>query len=120
VLRRPIFPKDMKTDRRVVRFLHGSVGSASAHRRCAIGMLTVGDEGQRSRPRPVEIAVAFDDGTALSTLVNPQRDLADARSAYGIGVDDILLAPTLAQVWAVIAPMLAGCTPVGPGVDETL
>jgi hypothetical protein len=83
-------------------------------------MLTVGDEGVRSRPRPVEIAVAFDDGTALSTLVNPQRDLADARSAYGIGVDDILLAPTLAQVWAVIAPMLAGCTPVGPGVDETL
>lgn len=119
VLRRPVFPKDMKTDRRVVRFLQGSSGSTT-HRRCAIGILTVGDEGQRSRPRPVEIAVAFDDGTALSTLVNPQRDLADARSAYGIGVDDVLLAPTLAQAWAVIAPLLAGCTPVGPDVDESL
>lgn len=120
VLRRPVFPKDMKTDRRVVRFLQESTGTRVAHRRCAIGMLTVGDEGTRSRPRPVEIAVAFDDGTAVSSLVNPQRDLADARSAYGIGVDDVLLAPTLAQVWAVIAPMLEGCTPVGPGVDEAL
>lgn len=73
-----------------------------------------------SRPRPIELAVAFDDGTAVSTLVNPQRDLADARRAYGITVSDVLLAPTLAEAWQVIAPMLAGCTPVGVGVDETL
>ena len=73
-----------------------------------------------SRPRPVELAVAFDDGTALSTLINPQRDLADARKAFGISVSDVLLAPTLREAWAVIAPMLAGCTPVGVGVDETL
>jgi hypothetical protein len=31
-----------------------------------------------------------------------------------------LLAPTLREAWAVIAPMLAGCTPVGAGIDETL
>ena len=73
-----------------------------------------------SRPRPVELAVAFDDGTAVTTLVNPQRDLADARKAFGISVSDVLLAPTLREAWAVIAPMLAGCTPVGVGVDETL
>ena len=73
-----------------------------------------------SRPRPVEFAVAFDDGTAVTTLVNPQRDLADARKAFGINVSDVLLAPTLREAWAVIAPMLAGCTPVGVGVDETL
>jgi ATP-dependent DNA helicase PIF1 len=73
-----------------------------------------------SRPRPVEFAVAFDDGTAVTTLVNPQRDLADARQAYGITVSDVLLAPTLAEAWQVIAPMLAGCTPVGAGIDETL
>jgi hypothetical protein len=83
-------------------------------------MLTVGDEGRMSRPRPVELAVAFDDGTAVTTLVNPQRDLADARKAFGINVSDVLLAPTLREAWAVIAPMLAGCTPVGVGVDETL
>lgn len=120
VLKRPVLPKDLKTDRRIARFLHAAVGDDRSRRYCAIGMLTVGDEGRMSRPRPVEIAVAFDDGTAVSTLVNPQRDLADARSAYGITVPDILLAPTLAEAWGVIAPMLVGCTPVGAGIDETL
>ncbi len=120
VLKRPVLPKDLKTDRRIARFLRTSVSGATARKYCAIGLLTVGDEGRMSRPRPVELAVAFDDGTAVSTLVNPQRDLADARSAYRISVSDVLLAPTLREAWAVIAPMLAGCTPVGSGVDETL
>jgi len=120
VLKRPVLPKDLKTDRRIARFLRTSVGDSGARRYCAIGVLTVGDEGRMSRPRPVEFAVAFDDGAAVTTLVNPQRDLADARKAFGINVSDVLLAPTLREAWAVIAPMLAGCTPVGVGVDETL
>jgi hypothetical protein len=120
VLKRPVLPKDLKTDRRIARFLRTSTGGTGARRYCAIGMLTVGDEGRMSRPRPVELAVAFDDGTALSTLINPQRDLADARTAFGITVSDVLLAPTLREAWAVIAPMLAGCTPVGRDVDEQL
>jgi ATP-dependent DNA helicase PIF1 len=120
VLKRPVLPKDLKTDRRIARFLRTSAGDGGARRYCAIGMLTVGDEGRMSRPRPVELAVAFDDGTAVTTLINPQRDLADARKAFGISVSDVLLAPTLREAWAVIAPMLAGCTPVGAGVDETL
>ncbi len=120
VLKRPVLPKDLKTDRRIARFLRTSVDNSGARRYCAIEMLTVGDEGRMSRPRPVELAVAFDDGTAISTLVNPQRDLADARKAFGITVSDVLLAPNLREAWAVIAPMLAGCTPVGAGVDETL
>lgn len=120
VLKRPVLPKDLKTDRRIARFLRGAVADAGVRRYCAIGLLTVGDEGRMSRPRPVELAVAFDDGTALSTLINPQRDLADARTAFGISVSDVLLAPTLREAWAVIAPMLAGCTPVGAGVDEQL
>jgi hypothetical protein len=115
-----VLPKDLKTDRRIARFLRTSVNDGGARRYCAIEMSTVGDEGRMSRPRPVELAVAFDDGTAISTLVNPQRDLADARTAFGISVSDVLLAPTLREAWAVIAPMLAGCTPVGVGVDETL
>jgi len=73
-----------------------------------------------SRPRPVEIAVAFDDGTAISTLVNPQRDLADSHAAYGITVQDVLLAPTLAEAWTVFGPILEGCTPVGVFTDRTL
>jgi hypothetical protein len=120
VLKRPVLPKDLKTDRRIARFLQGAAGDSGPRRFCAIAMLTVGDEGRMSRPRPVEIAIAFDDGTAVSTLINPQRDLADARQAYGISVSDILLAPTLAEAWGVIAPMLTGCTPVGAGIDDTL
>jgi ATP-dependent DNA helicase PIF1 len=120
VLKRPVLPKDLKTDRRIARFLRTSIGDSGARRYCAIGMLTVGDEGRMSRPRPVELAVAFDDGTAVTTLINPQRDLADARNAFGITVSDVLLAPMLREAWAVIAPMLAGCTPVGAGIDETL
>ncbi|WP_036437038.1 AAA family ATPase [Mycobacterium sp. URHB0044] len=120
VLKRPVLPKDLRTDKRVVRFLRQAVADEGTRRHCAIGILTVGDEGRMSRPRPVELAVAFDDGTAVSTLINPQRDLADARQAYGITVSDVLLAPTLAEAWEVIAPMLAGCTPVGVGIDETL
>lgn len=120
VLKRPVLPKDLKTDRRIARFLRTANGGTGARRYCAIGMLTVGDEGRMSRPRPVELAVAFDDGTALSTLINPQRDLADARTAFDITVSDVLLAPTLREAWAVIAPMLAGCTPVGVDVDDQL
>ncbi|AFM15649.1 PIF1 helicase [Mycolicibacterium chubuense NBB4] len=120
VLKRPVLPKDLKTDRRIARFLRSAAPASQARRYCAIGMLTVGEEGRMSRPRPVELAVAFDDGTAVSTLINPQRDLADARTAFGITVADVLLAPTLREAWAVIAPMLAGCTPVGAGVDEQL
>ncbi|MEV3901740.1 AAA family ATPase [Mycobacterium sp. NPDC050551] len=120
VLKRPVLPKDLKTDRRIARFLRTASGGTGARRYCAIGMLTVGDEGRMSRPRPVELAVAFDDGTALSTLINPQRDLADARTTFGITVSDVLLAPTLREAWAVIAPMLAGCTPVGVDVDDQL
>lgn len=120
VLKRPVLPKDLKVDRRIARFLRSATASDTQRRYCAIAILTVGDEGRMSRPRPVELAVAFDDGTALSTVVNPQRDLADARQAYGITASDVLLAPTLREAWAVIAPMLAGCTPVGFGIDETL
>jgi ATP-dependent DNA helicase PIF1 len=120
VLKRPVLPKDLKTDRRIARFLHAAVDDDRARRFCAIGMLTVGDEGRMSRPRPVELAIAFDDGTALSSVINPQRDLADARQAYGITVSDVLLAPTLAEAWSVMAPMLAGCTPIGPAIDESL
>ncbi|MGB3482252.1 MAG: AAA family ATPase, partial [Mycobacterium sp.] len=123
VLKRPVLPKDLKTDRRIARFLHGATlaGLTTKPRKyCAIGMLTVGDEGRMSRPRPVELAIAFDDGTSVSSVINPQRDLADARVAYGITVADVLLAPTLAEAWNVIAPMLAGCTPIAAGIDETL
>ncbi|WP_277051111.1 AAA family ATPase [Ruania albidiflava] len=120
VLRRPVLPRDLKSDRRILRFLSSARASTAQTRFCGIGALVVGEEGRRSRPRPVEIAVVFDDGTALSTLVNPQRDLADARSRFGLTTADVALAPSLAEAWAVLAPVLEGYTPVGPDVEETL
>ncbi|MCV7226239.1 AAA family ATPase [Mycolicibacterium komossense] len=120
VLKRPVLPKDLKSDRRIARFLNSSVRHGNKRRYCAVEVLTVGDEGRMSRPRPVELAVAFDDGTAVSTVINPQCDLADARQAFGISASDVLLAPTLAEAWSVIAPMLVGCTPVGFQIDTTM
>lgn len=120
VLTRPVVPQDLKTDRRILRFLRETVPGSAARRYCAIAVLTVGDESRLARPRPVEIAIAFPDGTAVSTLVNPQRDAGQARGQYGIAAADLLLAPTLAQAWAVLGPVLAGCTPVGVQVDEDL
>lgn len=120
VLTRPVFAKDLKTDRRIIRFLRAPDRDPAERRYAAITALTVGEDGARSRPRPVELAVAFPDGTAVTTLVNPERDLAEARADYGITVTDILLAPTLREAWAMIAPLLDGHTPVGVHVDATL
>ena len=120
VLRRPVLAKDLKSDRRIARFLRSARPSTTQDKFCAIAASVVGQDGRRSRPRPVELAVVFADGTALSTLVNPQRDLGDARIRWGITTADVALAPTLAEVWAVLGPVLAGHTPVGPEVDETL
>ena len=120
VLTRPVLPKDMKTDRRILRFLRRTTDEDATHRYCAVAALTVGEEGTRDRPRPIEIAVAFQDGTAISTLVNPQRDIGDARAAYGISTADVLLAPSLAEAWALIGHAVADCTPVGADVDHTL
>lgn len=120
VLSKPIEPRHLRTDRRVTRFLSGSVARTAPDRFAALGVCFVGDEGTFSRPRPIKLAVAFDDGTAVSTLVNPERDLADARARFGITADDVLLAPTLPEAWAVLAPLLEGVTPVGVRVDDAL
>ncbi|MDX2357405.1 AAA family ATPase [Dietzia sp. PP-33] len=120
VLTRPVLAEDLKTDRRIMRFLRAPGPDGPERRFCSIAALTVGDDSSRSRPRPVELAVAFPDGTAVSTLVNPQRDLAQARTDYRIAVADVLLAPTLLEAWTMIAPLLDGHTPVGVDVDRTL
>ncbi len=119
VLRRPVEARHLQTDRRVVRFLAAASG-AQVRGHVAIATLLVGADDVRSKPRPVEIALAFDDGTEISTLINPERDLTGAREAFGIGVDDITLAPNLAQAWSVLARLLDGAVPVGVDIDRTL
>ncbi|MBB1019944.1 AAA family ATPase, partial [Dietzia sp. E1] len=120
VLTRPVRPGDLGTDRRILRFLRDPEGDVHGHRYCAVAALTVGGDSARSRPRPVELAVVFPDGSAVTTLVNPQRDLGQARADYGISASDVLLAPTLPEAWALIAPLVDGYTPIGVNLDATL
>lgn len=120
VLKQPLRPKDLKIDRRVLRFMREATAASTDARFCAIGALTVGNVGRMWRPRPVELAVAFDDGTAITTLVDPGSDLFGARDDYGISVADVLLAPSLVEAWSVLSPVLEGWTPVGVDIDTTL
>ncbi len=119
VLKRDVLPRDLKTDIRVRRFLN-SASAASAHGAVYVAALMVGNEGDRYRPRPVEIAVVTDDGEELSTVVNPTMDLYSAQTEYGITTRDVQLAPVLAEAWDALSPLLAGRIPSGVGIDQTL
>ncbi|NKE10733.1 MULTISPECIES: AAA family ATPase [Kocuria] len=121
VLRRDVLAKDLKVDQRVRRFLATErAESSQTLGNVYIGMCTVGDVGQRWRPRPAEIAVITDDGVELTTLVNPTRDMGQARHDFGITAGDVQLAPLLTEAWAALEPYLAGRTPVGPNIDRDL
>lgn len=120
VLRRDIQPKDLKVDQRIRRFLRSGGTEVASRGNVYLGVSSVGDEGRAWRPRPIEIALVTDDGLELTTLVNPERDLGDARAAYGISASDVQLAPLLTEAWAAMAPYLAGRTPVGVDIDQSL
>jgi len=121
VLRRNVLPRDLKVDQRIRRFLRsGSHAVQPSKGNVYLGICSVGDEGDRWRPRPVEIALLTDDGLELSTLVNPTRDMGDARVAYDITAGQVQLAPLLTDAWAALAPHLAGRVPVGINIDRQL
>ena len=120
VLRKDVEPKDLKVDQRIRRFLASGGNEIGTRGRVYLGICTVGDVGRMWRPRPAEIALITEDGTEITTLVNPTRDMGDARDAYGISASDVQLAPLLAEAWAALAPHLAGRTPVGLNIDRDL
>lgn len=119
VLQRDVIPKDLKTDQRVRRFL-ASGGGVEAAAPVYLGICSAGHEGPHTRPRPVEIALVTDDDCEVSTLVNPESDLYDSRSAYGICAGDVVAAPRLAEAWPALMPHLEGRVPVGVGIDREL
>ncbi|WP_084079042.1 AAA family ATPase [Demequina sp. NBRC 110057] len=121
VLKRDVLPRDLKTDVRIRRFL--TAGSRSADAvvgEAYLALLTVGQVGDRYRPRPVEIAVVTDDGDEATTVVNPTSDLYEAQTRFGLTTRDVQLAPVLAEAWASLSPLLAGRVPVGVGIDQQL
>ncbi|MEU1956216.1 AAA family ATPase [Nocardia rhamnosiphila] len=120
VLRRPVAVKDLKTDLRVRRFLAAGERAPASLGPVYLGICTVGEYGRYDHPRPVEFALITDDGTEITTLINPERDLGAARADYGIAAADVLLAPTLPLAWAALAPYLVGRTPIGADIDRHL
>lgn len=120
VLRRDVFAKDLKVDQRIRRFLRRGGTAAKSRGNAYLGICSVGTEGRAWRPRPIEMAVVTDDGTEVSTLINPTQDLGDSRTDYEITAGDVQLAPTLTEAWAVLAPILEGRTPFGVEIDREL
>lgn len=119
VLHREVIPKDLKTDQRIRRFLASGRGSEAA-RPVYLGICSAGHVSQRTRPRPVEIAVVADDGSEVSTLINPESDLYESRTSYGIQARDVTAAPRLAEAWPALMPYLEGHVPVGVDIDLAL
>jgi hypothetical protein len=120
VLKRDVIPRDLKTDQRVRRYLATGSITNEAVGEAFVSVLTVGNEGDRYRPRPVEIAVVTDDGDEVSTVINPTQDLFQAGTDFALTTRDVQLAPLLAQAWPALSGLLAGRVPVGAGIDGQL
>jgi hypothetical protein len=120
VLKRPVVAKDLKTDIRVRRFLATGERPPASQGPVYLGFCMIGEESRQDRPRPVEIALITSDGTEITTLINPERDLGAARTTFGISAADVLLAPTLPLAWAALAPYMEGQTPIGADIDRHL
>lgn len=105
VLQRRIYAKDLKIDHRVKAFL-GSSTRRAADKFCAVEAVMVGQAD--GFVRPIEIAVAFPDGSVTSTLVNPTRDLGDAAAVYGLSASQMQVAPTLAEAWPFLEDAISG------------
>lgn len=120
VLKRDVLPRDLKTDILVRRFLETGVTAPELLGRVFISILKVGNEGDRYRPRPIEIAVATDENDEATTIVNPTSDLFSAQRDFGITTRDVALAPVLTEAWAALGPLLKGRVPTGVDIDDTL
>lgn len=120
VLVRDVQPQNLRADMRVRRYLAEETGETTGIGDVYLAMLTVGDSGRNWRPRPVEIAVVTDEGDEATTVVNPTRDLGDAKQRYGITTRDVQLAPLLTEAWPALASFLEGRVPVGVNADRQL
>jgi len=121
VLRREIRPKDLKTDPRIRQWLNQATTKTKPASCVAISVSTVGDASKfTGGPRPIEIGMVFEDGSGFSTLINPERDIANALTHYGISADDALVAPRLADAWPLLEHVLGGHTPVVAKGDQGL
>jgi ATP-dependent DNA helicase PIF1 len=120
VLKREVLPRDLKSDQRVRRYLATGSAQPEVIGEAYLSLLTVGNNGDRYRPRPVEIAVVTDDGDEATTVINPTSDLYSASADYGITIRDVQLAPLLTEAWPALSSLVAGRMPVGIDVDQQI
>lgn len=120
VLKRPVRPADLRVDPRIRRFNLSVSGLMTAITPVFLAMRSVGQGGFLDHPRPVEIGIVTADGLELQTLVNPGRDIGEARQKWGISALDVLFAPTMIEAWDALAPYLSGSVPVGVGIDSSV
>src|SRR5699024_3518762 len=79
VLKKPVRPTDMRVDPRIRRFSLLAEGVAAGMSPVFVGMRTVGQSSFLDHPRPVELGIVTADGRELETLINPGRDIGQAR-----------------------------------------
>lgn len=84
---------------------------------CAIEfeVATVGD-----RRFPLELALAFPDGYTITSLIAPPADVELPESICGVPATRLQLAPTFAQVWAMVEQEASGACLVAADGDATL
>lgn len=119
-LAKPLKLRDVRTSSDVLRFStqqHLEPNVLSASPMAFIGFVQTGG-GDYSKL--VEVSVVRVDGTersVFSTLVNPLRDLADARVS-GLNAQLVALAPTIEDFKPIFDLFLSGCVVVGPQVGR--
>lgn len=108
VLQRGVDPRDVKVDHRVSAYLAESSGKRGrkASKVCALECLLVGQAD--GFVRPIDVAVAFPDGTVVESLINPNRDIGTSARDYGLTASDLQIAPTLTETWPFIEDAISG------------
>lgn len=105
VLTRPIFPKDVKVDHRLRTYLSENLDQPAQDFRTIECLLVGQGDGFI---RPIDIAIAGQEGIITESLINPTRDVGNAATDYGLSASMLQIAPTLAQAWPALEGAIGG------------
>lgn len=122
VLTRPVKKSDVKTSREVARF-HANQ-TATSREVTLDDAVFVGfiETGGQQHSKIVEIAIVRGSGPStmvFNTLVNPLRDLAQARESQ-LTAETVSLAPSLDEVSPILATYFDGAVVCGFGIERLL
>lgn len=121
-LSRPIRRSDLRTSPEVIRFHRSRTMPARAVQKVPITYVGFVETGGGEYSKLAEISlVRLENGRELrfSSLVNPLRDLADARET-GLTAKDLTLAPSSSELGSLVSWFLHGSVLVGEKVGRFL